>query len=115
MDSKEKLWLSRGEALGRILSGSQRVRPRLVENRPAENRSAIDRFADPLEAARFSASIALAMRNGSLCNAKDLRAEAMRAGFRWLVRAVKRRSAARPLAAPMPAPVPIRRSMRKGR
>jgi len=115
MDSKDKLWLSRGEALGRVLSESGRVRPRPVENRPAENRSAVDRFADPLEAARFSASIALAMRNGALCRAKDVRTEAIRAGFRWLVRAVKRRSAARPLAAPQLAPVPIRQRTRKGR
>jgi hypothetical protein len=115
MDSKDKLWLSRGESLGRVLSECQRVRPHLVENRPAENRSAVGRFADPLDAARSGASIALAMRKGALCNAKDIRAEAMRAGFRWLVRAVKRRLAPRPHAAPVPIPVPIRLGMRKGR
>ena len=115
MDSKDKLWLSRGEALGRVLSESGRAQSRRAKTRPP-----VDRLADPVEAARFSASIALAMRNGALRNAKDLRADAMRAGFRWLMRALKRWFTARPrtgrsgapMVGPMATLAPIRQRAR---
>ena len=110
MDSKDKLWLSRGESLGRILSESQRVCSRPKMTGPTGGR-----LADPLETARSSASIALAMRNGTTRDAKDIRAEAMRAGVRWLLRAMKRRFAPRPHAAPVAIPVPIRRGVRNRR
>lgn len=115
MDSKDKLWLSRGESLGRLLSESQRVRPRRAEGRPTRTGPTVDQFADPHDAARYSASIALAMRNGTTRDAKDIRAEAMRAGVRWLLRAMKRRFATRPHAAPVAIPVPIRRGVRNRR
>lgn len=105
MDRNEQLWLGRGETLGRLLSESRRAPADPVTRRPAEPRPAVDPFADPLEAARFSASIALAMRNGAMDKAKEARAEAMRAAFRWVACNVKRWFSARPLAAPMPAPV----------
>jgi hypothetical protein len=116
MDRKEMLWVGRGEALGRLLSESPRAPSRPAVLRPTERRPTVDRFADPLEAARFSASIALAMRNGADDMAKEARADAMRAAFRWLVRTVRAGLKARPMTgkarAPIPAPVSMRRQGR---
>lgn len=115
MDSKDVLWLSRGEALGRLLSENRRVPPSLAEAHPVEFRPTIDPLADPLEAARFSASIALAMRNGALRKGKEARAAAMRAAFHGLMRALRRPFAGQPgttVATPMPAVSLARRRTR---
>jgi len=113
MDSKDMLWLSRGQALGRLLSENRRVPPSPAEAHPVECRPTIDPLADPLEAARFSASIALAMRNGALRKGKEARAEAMRAAFRGMGRALGRCFASRSHGTL--APAPVRRSSFNGR
>ena len=96
MDHNHALWVERGYALGDLL-----IRIGNVFSRPAERRPVLDFPADARDAARYSAEIALAMRNG-----RQLRSETLRGGPRRLSRFFQRLVEVEPLPGAVVIPLP---------
>lgn len=81
MDRKHSLWVERGVALGVLLSKLGR----LLQS-PADPRPTMDFPADARDAARRSAEIAVAMRNG-----REIRSETLGIAVRRVSRFFRRR------------------------
>lgn len=106
MDRKHALWLERGVALGNFFMKLWRLRPS-----PEAVRPAMDLPADARDAARYSAEIALAMRNGRQIRSETL-GFAVRRTSRFFGRRIGtlRRSDAEVVRLPEPVRLPERRT-----
>ena len=100
MDRKHALWLERGVALGNFFATLWRPRPR-----PDAARPAMDLPPDARDAARYSAEIALSMRNS-----RQIRSETLGFAVRRVSRFFGRRigTLRRPDAEVVRLPEPVR-------